>query len=175
MTHPRGFTLVETLVSLAIAAFLITVMSSLLFQAMILHARIKAVAAVSHHARLVEVRLTDAVRHAAGIDFGGSQFDVDPGVLSLTMSENMEDPTIFFLDEDNGNLFVMQAHGDAVRLTPPGMIVTRFVFTNLTSSEESGIIRVEFTLETVSNTGSVDGYAESFQTTMRIPLEGDAN
>ncbi len=123
-------------------------------------------------ARMIQDRLTSAMREASAINTGTSTFGVDPGTLSLDMVDASDDPTIFSLTEDDGQFQLQEGSGAPVALTGEEINITNLVFNNLTGTEDVGIIQVQFTLEAANESGSTFfDYAQSFETTLRIPLD----
>jgi len=62
--------------------------------------------------------------------------------------------------------------GSAVDVTSEDVAVTNLVFRNLTSTEDVGIIQVEFTLTAIGPNGNpLYQYEETYQTTLRIPFD----
>lgn len=169
---PRGFSLIETIIYVLIIGLVMGTFG--MFITNLLQARAKTIAAsdVITAARTIQDRLTSAARHAEGINVASSTFGSDPGVLSFDMVEASVDPTIFSLTGDNGQVQVREASGAAQLLTSDDVAITDFVFTNLTGAEDIGIIQAQFTVEAVNPSGSpYFDYVETFQTTLRIPLD----
>jgi len=169
--NTRGFTLFESILSIALMGVILASLSSFLFQLTHVRVKIQAQSEVLHTARLFENRLSDAVRHASSIQGGSSVFGSDPGVLSLQMVDPLKDPTIFRLNANDGIIEVSE-HGEAfVPLSTNKISATNFVFQNLTSADDKGVIQVFFTLSTVNPTNNPYYYAtKSFQSSFRIPL-----
>lgn len=167
-----GFTLIETLIYLFIVGLILSTLG--LFVNNLIQARAKTMAAsqVLTAARTIQDQLATAARHAQAINTSASTFDSDPGVLSLDMVDAGVDPTVFSLTQDDGQFRKTQAGGVASVLTPQNVEVTNLLFTNLTGASEIGIIQVQFTVSAVNTSGSAYfDYVQSFQTTLRIPLD----
>lgn len=171
MKNERGFTLFEAMLYISLVGFILASMSSFVMQLM--HARIKiqAQSELVHSARLFEERLSDAVRHAKSINVGSSVFGTDPGILSLEMVDPLKNPTVFRLDQDNGNIEISEQGGVFVSITTAKISVINLVFTNLTTGKDKGILRANWDLSTVnaSNSPFYDA-SKSFQSSFRIPL-----
>lgn len=170
--NKRGVTLLESVVYIAIVSAVLVAMAVWMIDLLRVRAKNQVVSEVQYNARLIQDRLSEAVRHAEGVNIGSSSFSVDPGVLSLDMVDLAADPTVFSLSQDDGLLQVSVAGGGETLITTDAIQVTNFVFTNLTSSEDLGIIQVEFTVKAVNDSGApFYDYEESFQTAIRIPLD----
>lgn len=127
---------------------------------------------VLSNARLIEQQLSDAVRHAEGININASIFDSDPGVLSFNMVAQGVDPTVFSLTADNGVLQISEADGAQVSITTDQVSVTDLRFHNLTGAGDTGVVQVEYSLQANNPSGlKYYDYVASFQTTLRIPLD----
>lgn len=162
----------ETILYIAISSILLVAMISFGLRIVQSRAKARVISAVAFNAGLIQDRLIETARHAEGVNTGASTFGTDPGVLSLDMVDAGEDPTVFSLDADDGVFQINVASGGEVALTSSEISVTNLVFTDLTSSQDVGVVRVEFTL--VGGDVAADPqnhYEESFQTTIRIPLD----
>jgi type II secretory pathway pseudopilin PulG len=172
MRDQRGTTLIELLIYIAIVGVIMITAASFLLNLMQSRSKTVAISDVLSNARLIQDRLHDAARHAEGINTGASTFGSDPGVLSLDMVDVGVDPTIFSLTADDGQAQINEAAGGNVTLSSDNVRVSNLLFTNLTSVNDTGIIQVQFTIEAINASGSSQyDYSESFQTTLRIPLD----
>lgn len=165
-----GFTLVETLVYITIIAMVVVAFVS--FSISVSNSRNKAyvVQEVQANARTTLDLISQRIRAAVGVNTGSCTFGSDPGVLSLAMAEETENPTIIDLDQDNGSLQITQGLGDPVLITSNKVKVTNLVFTNLTPlTVDRENIRVEITLE-YDNAGSdiEYTYSQSLQTAVSL-------
>lgn len=171
MRDQRGSTFMELVIYIAIVGMIMTTVASFLMSLLTSRVKVTASSEVLSNARLIQDRLHDAARHAEGINTGSSTFGSDPGVLSLDMVAGSVDPTSFSLTTDDGQFQLNEGAGN-VFVSSDDIEVTNLVFTNLTSADDTGIILVQFTLRTVNNSKSSRfDYEESFQTTLRIPLD----
>jgi len=172
MKNQRGFTLIELIVYIAIISTVLLAFVTFALQLAKVRAKASVIGEVEYNARLIQERLNEAIRHAEGVNTGASTFGSDPGVLSLDMVDVAEDATIFNLTSDDGNFQVEAGGGEATPITTNGVSITNLIFTNYTSSEDVGVVGVQFTV-TANNVSSDQffDYAQSFQTTLRIPLD----
>jgi len=172
MKNERGTTLVELIIYIGIVGMILTTISMFLINLLTTRVKTSAMSEVLTNSRLVQDRLHDAVRHAEGINLGASVFGSDPGTLSINMVDVLDDPIIFSLTADNGQFQINKAGAGNAILTSDHVEVTNLVFTNLTSVDDVGIIRVDMTLRAVNpSDDNLYNYEESFQTTLRIPLD----
>jgi type II secretory pathway pseudopilin PulG len=172
MKNQRGSTFIELLLYITIVGVIMVTVSSFMMNLLTSRSKVTASSEVLASARLIQDRLSDAARHAEGMNTGSSTFGTDPGVLSLNMVASGVDPTVFSLTADDGQFQVSEAGGGNVALSTDAVQVTNLVFTNLTSVDDTGIIQVQFTIRALNASGSsLFDYEESFQTTLRIPLD----
>jgi len=171
MRNQKGTTLVELVIYIGIVGMILTTVSMFLLNLLTTRAKTAAITETLANGRLVQERLTEAMRHASGIVVLDSEFGTDPGVLSLEMADLTLSPTIFSLNEDDGQVQVSEGGLPPVTLTTNDVHITDFQFQNLTSPEDVGIIQLQFTIEVDNPSLSPRfDYAQSFQTTARIPL-----
>ena len=172
MRNQRGSTFIELLLYIGIVGVIMVTAASFLMNLLTSRAKVTASSEVLSNARLIQDRLHDAARHAQGINTGSSTFGSDPGALSFNMVSAGVDPTVFSLTTNDGQFQVSEGSGGNVTVSATDVQVTNLVFTNLTSTQDTGIIQVQFTLTAVNASGSSQfDYEESFQTTLRIPLD----
>jgi type II secretory pathway pseudopilin PulG len=169
---PRGFTLIETILYILIIGMILSTLGLFMNHLLQARAQTHASADVITAGRTIQDVLGNAMRAAAGINTGTSTFGSDPGTLSLNMVDVSLDPMVFSLTGDDGQFQVSEAGGTNVLLTSDDVRVTNLIFNNLTGSDDTGIIQVQFTLEAVNTSGSAYfDYEQSFETTLRIPLD----
>jgi len=172
MNNQRGTTLIELLIYIGIVGILLTTVSVFLLNLLSIRVKTVAMSQVVGNAHLIQDRLSDAMRHAETINVGASTFGSDPGVLSLNMVDVADDPEVFSLTADNGQFQVNKGVAGNVLLSSDGVEVTNLVFEQLTSASDVGVVQVRFTLKTVNpSLNDLFHYEESFQTTLRIPLD----
>jgi hypothetical protein len=172
MKQTAGFTLIELLLYITLTTVVFIVTISFVLTMIEVRAKVDVVGEVQYNAQLVQERLIDAVRHAEAVDEGASVFLSDLGVLHLEMVDALVDPTIFSLTADDGMFQVSEAGAAVESITTERVAISNFVFTDLTSSEDSGIIQVQFTITAANEESNpLFDYEESFQTTLRIPLD----
>lgn len=168
----RGFTLVEVTVYVAIVAGIMTTLVLFSLNLIQVRAKQRVIHNVEANAARIFERLADAARHAEGINTGASTFGADPGTLSVNMVTVGVDPTIFTLTANDGVFQANEGGAGNVAITTDDVSITNLTFTNLTSADDVGIIKVDFTVAAVNSSGNpLYSYDESFQTAIRIPLD----
>jgi hypothetical protein len=162
----------ETILYVMIVGTVLATMAGFLMNIVGARAKAIAISDVTDAARVIQTRLTDTARHASALNVGASTFNSDPGVLSFDMVLAGVDPTVFSLTSDNGQFQVQQAGGAQNVLTSSRVAITNLTFTNLTSDDDLGIIQVTYTVEMTTDSSSpLLEYAQTFQTTLRVPLD----
>lgn len=171
MLNKRGFTLVELIIYVAIVSSILIATTQYVATLARNRAKSEVLAEVAYNAAIIQAKLSYAARHAESLNVGSSTFGSDPGVLQLEMVDSGENPTIFNLTADDGAA-QMNINGTTTQLTTDRVNVTNFVFSNRTSSDDIGIIEVQYTIEAVNSSNSpFFDYVEEFQTAIRIPLD----
>ena len=167
--QPQGFTLIELILYLGIAAGVIT--SLTLFSLTIGGTRQKALVAseVQSNMRFANEIISQRIRAADGINIGPSTFGSDPGVLSLSMADASKDPTIIDLTADDGILRIKEGASAAVPLTTDEVKVTNFQLTDLSAAASKGNIRFELTIE-FDNTSATNEFDFSQSTENSVSL-----
>ncbi|MBN1617774.1 hypothetical protein JW887_00325 [Candidatus Dojkabacteria bacterium] len=137
-----GFTLIETLVYIALSA-MITV-TIVLFLLMILGGRQRATAIseVDSLGNQMMYQLEYSIKNSDGINspLPGASEDS----LSLIFDDPEQNPTYYYID--NSALVVSEAALDSVSLTSSRVVVSDVSFTNLTLSNSPTIIKIQFTI-----------------------------
>ena len=129
MRNQKGFTLIEILLSLAVAAMLFVALSSFFFLTLQAKAKSRAIAAVEQSGLQILTTLTQTIRDS-------QTFSAQSSVLTLDME------TFQLVGSD---LRVTQ-NGTSVDLNPDRVTVANLNFQDLSRSGASGLIRIELTL-----------------------------
>lgn len=157
--HRRAFTLVELLLYVSMAGVLILAVSVLM--AAIMNARIKnrTVAEVEQQGARAIALITQTVRNADAIN--APTIGTSAMTLSLNTYSGSLNPTFF--DVSGGVLRVTEGAGSPVALTNSKVAVSNLSFQNLSYSGTPGLVRVQFTLGYVNNSGRNEyDYSRSF-------------
>lgn len=136
----RGFSLIETVVYIAILAVIsvIAVNTLLLIHSSL--AEIRATRVLNAAAAVAMERTIRTIRDAKAVNVSASTLDSSPGLLSLTGSEPTPLTYVFSRDA-NGALIL---NGSA--LTPPGVMVMNLIFRRIVAGTISEAIKVELTV-----------------------------
>jgi type II secretory pathway pseudopilin PulG len=142
-----GFTLIETLIYIAIIGIVIT--SFVEFSISVSNSRGKAYVAseVQSNLRISMDLIKQRIREATDVVTASSTFSSDPSFLTLTMASSTLNPTTIGLSSDNGVLGIKEGSNATTTITSSEVSVTNLVFTNLTASTTRENIRIQMTIE----------------------------
>lgn len=147
-TSQRGFTLLESLLYVAILGIAVTIITSLAVALLEFDVRGSVRIEVEAAARRVFEVVEEAVHAAAAIDTANSTFASDQGRLTLTMRDAARSPTVFSLS--GVRLEMSEAGGDTVALTPAAVEVARFRLTHLQPTNAEPGVRIELDLRALN-------------------------
>lgn len=157
LTRRRGFTLVEALIYIVLAALAFTFIIGIGQDLLLGSVKIQGEREVSFNARTAVNLITQKIRGATDIVLGSSTFNTSPGVLTITYPGIS--PSIIFdtyqktLTKSTGGTYVIhklrmkEGAATAVDLTNDKVNITNFVVRNLTKSTEPHNINVELTFQ----------------------------
>lgn len=159
--NKRGFTLVELLLYLGVAATMVLIASelvSLLFQS---RSKQRTIFEVEGQGIQVIQRVLQTVRNADGINAPAQ--GASATALSLDVRDDVLDPTIF--DLSGGALRLREGAGAPVVLTNSRVTASALTFQNLAAAGTPGSIRITFTITYVNPTGRNEyEFAKTFTT-----------
>jgi len=162
----KGFTLVETLIYIAIIGGILATFIG--FSLNISGARNKTYVTeeVQANARIAMDVISQKIQSANGVTTSSSVFNTDPGTLVLTMSSSTFNPTIINLSADDGVLQIKQGTGATTTVTANTVRVTNLQFTNLSASSTHENIKVNLTVEFATTTDIDFQYTQSLTSTI---------
>lgn len=166
--NQKGFTLIETIIYIAIIGTVIAVFVD--FSLSVSSSRNKVYSAQEVHANAREILslITTKVHEADNINIGASTFGADPGVLSLAMTDPAKNPTIIFLNQDDGQLQITEGLDPVINISSDEVKVKNLVFSNLSPSTKRENVKIDLTIE-YNGSEDVDfNYSRSFQTSASI-------
>ncbi len=140
-----GFTLVETLVYIAIIGTALS--SAILFSLNVLEGQQKArvFQEVQQNARFALERISQEIRTAADLNPNASTFNIATGTLSLASDESAKNPTTFNVIDEK--IFIKQGSGATTSITSDDVRVTTLRFENLSVSARTDNIRVTVSIQ----------------------------
>ena len=144
--NSRGFTLVETLIYLAIVGLVVTALVQFGLSVSDTRYRNYLAQEVNANARSGMSIVSQKIREAAAINTSTSVFGTDPGTLSLEMADAQVNPTIFTLSGNDGSLQMQEGASAVQTITSAEVRVLNMVFRDLTASSTRENIRIEMTM-----------------------------
>jgi type II secretory pathway pseudopilin PulG len=164
MHNMKGFTLLETLIYIAIASIVVT--SFVTFALSISDSRNKASVAqeVQANVRIALDLIRQKIYASEGVVTASSVFDADPGSLVLSMPVSAENPTVINLDQDDGTLGVTMGSSATISVTSSDVAVTNLVFTNLSGISGRDTIQVDLTVAYKEQGSAEFTYEQSVRT-----------
>ncbi|MEK7648952.1 MAG: type II secretion system protein [Patescibacteria group bacterium] len=142
----KGFTLLELLISVSIVGILAVAISD--FYITIVSSRLKAqqIAGVEQQGASASQYIAQLVRNAEEIT--SPAVGTSGNALTLEVTDAAKDPTV--IDVSAGRLRITEGAQTSVFLTDSHTAVTNPLFTNLSRSTTPGVLRISFTLESIS-------------------------
>ena len=162
----KGFTLIETIIYVAIIGGIIATFIS--FSLNVSSARNKSYAQqeTQANARVALNVITQKIQSASGVNLGSSVFNSDPGVLSLIMSSSTLNPTIISLSADDGSLLLKEGNNATTTITTALVQVLNLLFSNQSASSTKDNIGVDITVSFVSSTDVILRYTQALHTSV---------
>jgi len=164
--NKKGFTLIETLLSLAIFSIAVFVISAFYFESITARVKGQTLIDVETEAQQALMYMTQAIRNSESIS---SPTQGNNGSnLSLIVPDIGSSPTIFSLS--GGMITVSEGATTPVYLTSSSTItVTNLMFENLSRDNSPGTVKVSFTASHVNETGRNEyEYSETYYTSATL-------
>jgi len=164
----KGFTLIELLLYIALASVLLIAAST--FLGTTLEARVKnqTIAEVEQQGLAAMHMILQSIRNAEAIT-SPSQ-GTSASSLTLDVVTVSDDPTVF--DLSSGTLRIKEGAASTLPLTNSRVTASALTFMNLSRNSTPGVVRVQFTLTLVNNSGRNEyEYSKTFisSATLRQP------
>jgi len=147
LQSPHGFTLFETLISIALLIIIVGSLGGFVISLQNARAQVTSVHEVDANLRMALDVISQRIRSAQGVNIASSIFDIDPGVLSLEMADGAVNPTVFRLTSDNSILQIQEGVGDPRALTTGSVNVSNLVFSHNSPADEPENIGVSLTID----------------------------
>ncbi|MFH1012593.1 MAG: prepilin-type N-terminal cleavage/methylation domain-containing protein [Candidatus Peregrinibacteria bacterium] len=152
----KGFTMIELVVYVAVAAFILVGIVRFNWDIMGVGVKLNVSGELTQNSRLVLERITYKIQNAEALAVASSTFGVHPGVLTVTASGANSIIDTYTKNVSIGGqtisirkLRMKEGAAAAIDLTSDKVNVTHFVLTNLTRDEEPANVKMELTLEYV--------------------------
>jgi len=155
----RGFTMIELILYVALASVLLMATSA--FLGVVLESRVKnqTISEVETQGMQTMHTILQTIRNAEAITSPTQGANATSLTLNVVNASN--DPTIF--DVSSGALRIKEGVGATISLTNSRVTASDVTFTNLSRTDTPGIVRVEFTLSLVNNSGRNEyDYSKTF-------------
>jgi type II secretory pathway pseudopilin PulG len=136
----KGFTLIELILYVSMAAILLSVTSTLFITVISNQAKYEAVRRVEDAGSQIMRILTESIKNADSID--GPLPGESAGILSIHSKDSSRDPTTITLLD--GTINMEEGLNPVNVLSSPEVKITDLLFKNLGGTTTSGSIRVEF-------------------------------
>ncbi len=168
MINKKGFTLIETLIYVAIIGGIVGTFIS--FSLNISNARNKTYSQeeVQANTRMAMDLITQKIQSASSINIVSSTFGVNPGVLYLTMASSTLNPTIINLSKIYGQLQIKEGNVSTTAITTNRVQVANLVFTNLSASSTRENIGLNITVQYTTSSDVNYGFSQSLQTSVSL-------
>jgi len=142
----KGVSMVESILYVAIIALLLQTFFSFSLSNNRAYVKTYVIEDVHTNLRHALNIMSDRIKKAKSINTAASIFDSDPGTLSIAMPNPLEDPTIFYLNQDDGVLYIDQGLGYPQAITTSDIYVANLAFKSLAEKGAQGVI-IEVTAE----------------------------
>lgn len=142
----QGFTLIETLIYIAIIGGVMAAFISFGLNVSLLRDKTYAAQETQANARMALDLITRKIQSANGVNLDDSILGSDFGVLSLSMVDSALNPTIISLSQTDGVLRISQGTGEPLPITSSQVKATKLRFTDLTGGAGRENIMINLTI-----------------------------
>jgi len=149
--NKKGFTLIELIISIVILAVFLLIITYFALDVIGGKVKSQSMQETQQNARFVIKKMTQEIKRAIGINIDQSIFGTHPGVLSLKMADENENPTVFDISGDK--LRITRGFDSPQELTTNQVKVINLVFTNLSQTGSSENIKINLTVEHINPEG----------------------
>jgi prepilin-type N-terminal cleavage/methylation domain-containing protein len=156
----NGFTLIETLVYVAILSILSTVIVVITTSMLRTFSNLEAYEDITHSSTVALERITREIRKAESIDLDGSVLSIHPGVLILHTRNEGGMPTTITINLTDGKIMLQEGLLSPAPLTSERITISNLVFTRIPGANTEAV-RIGLTAER-SSQGTV--VSKDFQT-----------
>lgn len=163
-----GFTLFEAVISIALLLLVISSFGGFVISMMSTSTKVQSAQEVQGNARMALDAIAVRIRGASDINDASSVWDVDPGVLSLAMADPIKNPTLISLDHDDGTLVIQEGGAPPIALTSSAVNIQALQFTRYTHDGGKGVIGVQLTLSTRSQSDAYGTYTDTISTAVSV-------
>ena len=168
MKDESGLTLIETIIYVAILSLI--VVAFVVFSLSISSNRNNAFAAqeVQVNLRTAVTLMSQRIRAATDINIPESNFNSDPGYLSLEMASSTLNPTIITLSEDNGAIVIKEGNSATTTVTTDEVVISNLIFRQRGGNSPRANIQIEIDARYSAEVTSDFAYSQSVQTAVTL-------
>jgi len=139
----RGFTLIETLLYLALTTGMIGVLGGVGVAVLANNAKGYVLEELGYNGHFILEKIVTAVHSADSID--GPINNATSSTLTLTMPDVAKDPTVFTVS--NGVVTISEGGNPPAPLSTGGVRITDLIFRDVSYPDSSDLVRIEMTVE----------------------------
>lgn len=163
----KAFTLVETLLYIALVGILLTSIVTFLSAILATESKNEAIFEVDQQATFVIDKVTDTIRNAEAINSPSAGSNGNS--LSLEMANASEDPTVFSLN--GGIMEITEGSSGSIPISTNNVTISGLTFYNLTppSSPDAQSVKFVFTVTFNSSSGRQESnYTQTYHAAATI-------
>ena len=156
--NEKGFSLIETIIYIAIFSMIVTTFVS--FSSSMTRVRLhnQMVLEVNDQGQNTMKIITQTIRNASAVN-SLAMGNTDSS-LNLTTFTPATSPTIF--SESSGVLYIKEGSSSQIALTNNKVVISNLAFSNFSHSNTGDIIKISFTLSSLTSGGLGGSYAFTF-------------
>lgn len=156
----RGISLLETLIYVTILASMLVMVINTLIPLSVSFVGIRLSREVNTSAIIVLERITSEVKKAKSINQAASVFNVSPGILALSTTDDIGHPSTILFSVVNGALRISSGGVDIGELTASNVAVSNFIV-KFIDTGRSGVVAITLGL---TGTRGKTTMSDTFQT-----------
>lgn len=169
-SRKSGFTLVETLIYIAIMGVVGVVMVKFFLSISSAGSKTRVIREVQSNGRLAIDLISQKIRGSSGLNIASSTFGTDPGVLSLQYDSSADNPTLIQLTADDGQLVITEGTSTAIPITSDEVKITNLIFKNLSRNANRTNIEIDLTIEYDATNDVAFQYIQNWNTSVSSRL-----
>ena len=171
MKQQQGFTLIESILYMAILALFLVSVVQLSIAGLQAGQKASIMTEVQQNARFAMERVRRELRSAEGVNTGSSTFDTHPGVLSVVDEVAGENPTVF--DVSSGRLRMTEGVAASQFLTTDEVTVDSFIINDRSVTDRTSNYQISLTLSWAASTEAPFNTTYTLQSTVVIREDTD--
>ncbi|MEI7765152.1 MAG: hypothetical protein WCI93_01035 [bacterium] len=161
----NGISLVETIIYIAIFSMIVTVFISFSNSMTTSRLHNQMILEINDQGNSAMKTLTQAIRNASAVN--SPTIGNSASILSLAMYQTAVNPTVFS-QSTFGVLDITEGSGSITALTNNKVIVSNLIFSNFSRPGTPNIVKISFTLTSITSGGLGGSYAYTFNGSAQI-------